>query len=128
MAETMMTLGGFRYSLDTAAYQDLSRTHGWDWQEQSKVGTGPALQYTGQSAEMVSMRGRIFAEYKGGLAQIDNMKAEADKAAPLLLIDGRGNVWGEYVITSINEGQTEHWADGTPRVQNFSITLKRYGD
>ena len=37
------------------------------------------------------------------------------------------NVWGDWVITQIEETGREFYADGAPRAISFSITLAEYG-
>lgn len=123
----MMALGDFRFGLDTAAYQDLSRTNSWRWPSVERIGARPALQFVGPGEESISMSGQIYPHFRGGLGQISAMRAEADKGEPLLLVDGTGQVWGKYVITDIREGQKVFFSNGAPRVQDFDITLQAYG-
>lgn len=123
----MMALGEFRFSLSTAAYQDLSRTNSWRWPSVDRIGARPAVQFVGPGEDSVSMSGVIYPHFRGGLGQIEAMRREADKGEPLMLVDGRGQVWGKYVITDIREGQTEHWSNGAPRKQDFDLTLQAYG-
>lgn len=132
MAEVMMTLGtvsdGFKFSLDTAAYQELSRSNSWNWEEQNQAGTYPNLQYTGKASERITLRGKVFPHFRGGLGQVAAMRALGDKAKPMLLTDGLGKVWGEYIIDSLDEGTRLFWANGAPREQSFTLSLKKYAE
>ncbi|MGE4299813.1 MAG: phage tail protein [Desulfovibrionaceae bacterium] len=128
MAKVMMALGDFRFSLDTAAYEKLVRTHAWQWAEQPRHGRKPGLQFVGEEVETVELEGRIYPAYKGGLGQIDAMRTEAGKGKPLILVDGTGKTWGKYVIQRITETQAVFVTGGAPLRQDFRLQLARYGE
>ena len=123
-----MKLGDFTFSLDTAAYDELRRSYGYEWAEQPRVGGVPALQFTGRKCETITLQGLIYPHFRGGLGQIKAMRREAEKAKPLLLVDGRGFVLGQWVIEGIDESQSLLWANGVPRKIAFSLQLKKFSE
>lgn len=127
-SNVMMALGDYRFSLSTAAYQNLERTMSWRWAAVERVGGRPKQQYIGPGEETVSMDGSIYPAFRGGLGQIDRMRVEANKGEARLLVDGTGKVWGRYCITEIRETQTVFFSNGKPRKVDFAISLKHYGD
>ena len=127
MTETMMALGDFRFSMDTAAYNKLTRTHSYNWPSQSRAGRKPAAQFTGPGEEAISMAGIVYPHFRGGLGQVEAMNMEAAKGEPLQLVDGNGRFWGVYAITKIKEGHEFIDGSGTPYKQTFSLDLKAYG-
>lgn len=126
MSSVMMRLGLYKFSLGTAAYQELSRSTNYRWARQERINTNDALQMTGLGPETIQLRGAVFAAFKGGLGQLDAMRNQALLAVPLPLIDGRGRVHGLWVIEEISETQTVFAAQGAPRKQEFDIRLTRY--
>lgn len=128
MIDVMMMLGAFMFSIDTAAYQELTRTNHYRWPSQERVTREEALQYVGPGAERIGLKGVIYPHYKGGLHQIQLLREEAALGVPLLLVDGNGWFWGKYVIKRIEETRTVFFADGTPRKIEFCLDLKLYGD
>lgn len=52
----------------------------------------------------------------------------ADTGEAYVLVDGAGNVYGAYVIAELNETQSYHTADGTPRRIEFQLTIERVDD
>lgn len=124
----MMALGEYRFSIDTAAYQQLQRTTEYRWQSQARVGRLPAQQYVGPGIDNITLNGVIHPYYKGGLKQLDAMRAEAGKGKPLHLTDGLGHPWQQWVITHIEEAQDTLFKDGTPQKITFRIQLTRYGE
>lgn len=128
MSQVMMMLGDYPFMLNTAAYEKLTRNSGWRWRNQARIGRTPANQYLGPEAQTISMNGMILPEFKGGQTQVTKMRAAADQGEPLILVDGRGKVWGEFVIKSLSETQSLPHANGDPRRIDFQISLEEYGE
>ena len=113
----MMILGAYRFCISNAAYQSLARTSEYNWQEQQRLGTTPAMQFVGAGMETITMQGEIYPQFKGGLRQVT-----------LMLISGNGMAFGRWCITGISETQTVFLKDGTARKITFTLTLKKYGE
>ena len=127
MSETMMALGSYRFSIDSAAYQELKHSQAYRWQAQERLQRRPAMQFLGAGEESIELSGVIYPHFKGGLEQLDTMRTEANKGQPLLLVDGLGFVWGQWVITQIDEGQSFLQGNGQPLKQSFQLKLVNYG-
>lgn len=121
---TMMTLGGYQFGISTATYHELRRSTEYHWPSQPRFGSAPAVQFVGVGDETISLPGVIYPEWNGGTGQLDSMRALADRKQPLLMIDGRGNVMGNWVIERVEEGQETFAQGGVARKQNFVLSLK----
>lgn len=126
MMEVMAILGPYPFGLNTAAFQELNRSTEWKWPSQDVFGNVPARQFVGFGPDAITLPGIIFPEYWGGTGQLDALRALADLGMPQILIDGRGNVLGEYVITGVQERQSVFAAAGAPLRQEFTVSLERY--
>lgn len=122
----MMILGPFRFSVSTAAYQEFSRVSEYRWAAQDVFGERPRLQFTGLGAETATLDGSIFPEYRGGLEQLNSMRAIASTGQPQQMIDGNGRLLGRWVIERVQEKQTIFAAFGVPKRQDFTLQLRRY--
>jgi phage protein U len=69
----------------------------------------------------------IYPHFKGGLRQVDLMRAQAGRGQPMMMVDGMGWVWNRWVITEVQETRTLFMADGAPRQIDFSMKLESYG-
>ena len=127
MTDIMMMLGDFMFSVDTAAYDQFKHRTAWHWKEQGRLNRTPALQYTGAAPEQIDLSGTILPHYSGGLNQLNEMRAHANKAQPLLLVDGLGHVRGDWVILSIEESQSRFIEQGLPLKVDFTLKLQAYG-
>jgi phage protein U len=128
MLGILIALGPFRFSLSGAAYDDLSRSSKWDWPAVDRVGSMPALQFTGPQNDSITLNGRIIPGHTGGIEQLARMRALADLGLPMPLIDGTGRVHGLWVIESVDDTGTRHFKDGYPRMVTFAVGLKKYSD
>lgn len=78
--------------------------------------------------QTLQLEGTVYADYHDGLDQIPRMKEAADKGEPLMLVDGLGNVLGQWVILTLQEKQTFFRSNGLPRKSTFALNLKKYDD
>jgi phage protein U len=127
-SKIMWVLGGFVFSRDTVAPVKTSRSTQYMWAAQPRVGRDDALQFIGLGEDTYVMNGDIYPEYNGGTEQIAALRLLAEQGNALILVDGRGYVYGRWCITVINEIRELFFEDSTPRKIEFSITLKRYGE
>lgn len=124
MTDVMMSLGGFKFGIATAAYEELSQNHSWRWAQQDRIGRKPSQQAVGPDATLISLQGRIYPHWNGGLSQMIDLKALGDSMAPLLMVDGTGRIWGKFVMVKLSETQKSLNEVGQPRRQDFTLELK----
>ncbi len=127
LSTVMMALGTFRFGVNRANYQTFTRDAAFRWARQDRLGRAPALQYLGPDAEEISLEGVIYPHFRGGLRQMELMRAVARQGMPMMLVDGLGWVWQRWAITAVSETKTVFLADGAPRRIDFSIRLQAYG-
>lgn len=123
----MMALGTFRFGITGGDYQRLTRTAPYRWPAQERIGRAPALQYLGPGVETMTLAGTIHPHFRGGLRQVDLMRAQATAGVPMMMVDGMGFVWKRWVIVSVSETRTYLMKDGAPRQIDFQLELQAYG-
>lgn len=121
----LMALGAYRFEAGVGL-DEAERTSKFRWASQEVIGAPPALQYTGPGDDSVEISGTIYPNFRGGLGQVDAMRAQAGMGEPLPLVDGTGRYWGDYVIEEITEGRKVLMPDGAPRKIEFKVSLKRF--
>ncbi|MBU2709296.1 phage tail protein [Zooshikella marina] len=118
----------FRFSRNTAAYQSSQQTHHYRWSQQERISNTPTHQYIGPGQQSLTLKGVIYPYYLGGLEQVEQLRNEAGRGKPFLLVEGTGSVLGHFVIESIESEQTYFLEDGRPQKITFQLSLSRYGD
>ena len=121
--DVMLAVGDYRFSLGTAAYERLRRTWAWRWAQQDVLGAEPFQQYIGPGHTELVINGYVTPHFKGGLKQVDAMRAEADKGETLSIVDSLGEIWGDFVITGITETRRDIGPIGLPLRIEFQVTL-----
>jgi len=119
----MLALGFFIFKRQTLPFQTLNRTTGFNWQSNNRVGNRAAYQYLGPGAETIEIGGELYPELTGGQLSLSGLRTMAELGNAWPLIDGKGWIYGMYVITGINETGTQFYGDGTPRKITFSLKL-----
>ncbi|OLY76460.1 phage tail protein [Pseudomonas sp. ATCC PTA-122608] len=118
----------YYFNLDTAAFDELSRSTEFRWASQERLSRRPAQQAVGMGDEKLTLKGTIYPGFKGGLKQLDTLRSIGARLQPLSLTTGYGDVIGTWCLKSINEEQGALLHGGIPRKQGFSLEFVRYGD
>jgi len=118
----------YYFNLDTAAFDELSRSTAFRWASQERLTRRPAQQAVGVGEEKLTLKGSIFPHFRGGLKQIDTLRSIGLQLQPLILTTGYGEVLGNWCLLNINEDQSTLLQGGIPRKQAFTLEFVRYGD
>lgn len=125
----LLSLGSFKFSVDSAAYTELDRSASYPWSKVERLGNAPQFQAIGKEHRTVSIKGTVFPAYNSvGKDQVEALRELAAKMEPLQMVSGDGTVLGKWVILDISESEAAHFEDGTPRKQGFSMSLERFND
>lgn len=128
----MLQLGDFQFSVDTAAYERLRRTDVFRWVPQDPVSAPTSLQAQSLGLSKISLEGVIFTTYDRsgvpvGTYQLDRIRALAGRMQPLVLTDGRGNVYDLWCVDLLEVGESTFFGNGAARKQEFTINLTKFG-
>ncbi len=128
MADVMMALGGYRFSIDSAALQEMTRSSEYRWSDSKVIGNKPRSEFLGPELDSLEMNGVIYPFYRGGFGQVDLMRAEADTGEAVRLVDGLGKDWGLWTIRRIEENRKKLFVAGAPRKIEFRLSLKEFAE
>ncbi|WP_159977805.1 MULTISPECIES: phage tail protein [unclassified Novosphingobium] len=119
----LMALGMFLFELGSLPFDELQRKMDWRHARSPRIGARDATQYVGPGDEAISLSGAVYLELSDGIVSLDDLRAMADEGEAWPLVSGSGRVYGNFVITAIDERQAYLMADGTPRRIDFGIDL-----
>lgn len=128
MADVMMALGRYRFSIDTAAFEEFTRSQSWRWAAQERLGRVPAQQFIGPGEDRVTLKGVIFPIWRGGLNQTARLSDEAGRGEPLEMVDAFGRGYGRWCITSLSQTRSTFLPGGVPKRIEYTIALIAYGE
>jgi len=127
-APVLLMLGGFKFSVNTAVFRELQRSTSYRWPAQERVGQFDALQFTGPGDDRLTLPGVVYPDFRGGTGQLAALRTLASAGRPLQLIAASGDILGMWIIDNIEETQSFYKPDGTPRKQEFTVSLRKFGD
>lgn len=128
MEAIMMQLGSFQFGISTAAYQEFKRSTEYRWPKQERFGQLPARQFTGPGDDTINLSGTVYPEFNGGITQLDDMRDAASQGQPLMMVSGRGDIMGRWVIERVEESGSIFAEQGVARKQEFSLQLAKFDD
>ena len=128
MPEPLMTLGGYVFGIDSAAYDEMRRVAEYRWEALARIGRSPARQWLGPGDETIELNGTIYPVRRRAEEELDALRAEAAKGEPLRLMLGTGEILGLWVIRRISETAGTFLAGGVPRKADFRVQLAYYGE
>lgn len=121
----LATLGLFVFHMNTIPFQNISRSQTWKHPHQNVVGSMPPSQFTGKDPDEINIKAELRPEITGGENTVEFVRQMADTGQAHPLIMGTGKLMGSFVITNIQEDQSELMWDGKPRSISFTMTLKK---
>lgn len=139
MAETMMALGDFRFSVATAEYQALTTSMSWRWAKKDRYGRKPGKQFHGPDSTTKTLDITVHPESRADVVLFDRLRAMGDSGEPLRLVAGgsalvdgvvkqSGADLGLWVIDSLSVADDNFMRDGTPLVRKGSLSISEYGE
>lgn len=122
---TIIALGLYVFEISALAHDQLQRKSDWKHATTGRIGARDATQFVGPGAETISISGSVYAEIANGRVEIDTLRDMADQGEAWPLVDGAGTVFGDYVITAIDERHAYITDGGLPLRIDFAIDLLR---
>lgn len=124
-------LGDFNFEPNSAMFSKLDRDSSYRWVTIELFGQLPAKQFLGPDSEKITLTGKIYPHFRGGLGQMARLREMANSGKPYLWImtDSKiGQNLGWWVIKSIKESRTLFLDNGVPQLIEFTVELEQYGN
>lgn len=125
-SHVLVALGTYRFSVRNGGLARSKRDTKFRHPEQDAIGMLPPSQFVGPGTDTQTLDVTIYPQYRGGIGQVDDLRSMAGLGTPLVMVDGNGVYYGEWVIESISDTKEFFLADGTPRKIEFSLEIKKY--
>jgi len=119
----MMSLDYFIFNLNTVPYQSQQRSTAQRLQQHIAIGSAVNYQNLGVGEDKQTLSGILYPAITGGPDSLDELRNMQDAGEAYILIDGQGNVLGEWFIESVESTSTEFFKDGAPQKIEFTLTL-----
>jgi phage protein U len=77
----------------------------------------------GRRDDEITFEGVVFPGFTGTLNSVQRLRDAGDAGAPLLLVDGEGIVYGDWVVSRLSERKGPFTPTGIERRAEWSLTL-----
>ena len=122
-------LGDFLFESSTVLPASVERDTQFEWVDQKRIGREPAGQFAGGGKDVFKLEGKVFpCRELGDEVDIIILRDMGKAGLPYWLLDGQGWIYGRWEITGIKEKRRELYPNSKPRLIEFSLDLKRYGE
>jgi len=118
----------FAFETGTLAYQEVTRSRSWRFGRTPRFGAREASQYLGPGDDKVTLTGAILPAISGRFGSLEDLAAMGEEGLAWPLIDGLGNVLGDFVLEQLDHKAGTFLVDGVPRKGDFTISLVRVAD
>ncbi|WP_313515470.1 phage tail protein [Brevundimonas sp.] len=120
----LMTLGEIRFSVEEGSYRQLSQTLEIRVARMDRAGGKSGRQVLGEDMT-IDIEGVCYPGQRHAMDRVDSFVAAARTHKPQMLTDGRGNVWGEFLIERVERrtGEGAFDASGAPLREDFRLSL-----
>lgn len=127
-APVLLMLGSFKFSLNSAVFQELNRTTEAAWGNVPRIGQYNALQFTGPGSDTIELPGVIYPKAFGYAETLDQLREMMMSGNTFRLILGDGRILGLWAILSVREAKSNFGSDTAARRVEFTVTLAKYAD
>jgi len=124
----LMTLGMFVFETDTLPFVTMGRQQDWRFAQTDRFGARKATQFIGVGDDKITLSGALYGGQIGDYGSLTQIREMADTGDAYVLLDGLGNVMGNWFIRSLKDDSSLFYIDGVPRKKDFSLDLERAED
>lgn len=121
----LLTFGGYTFKVIVNPINTYNRKTKYRWPENKNLLTASSLNFVGKDAETLNIDGEIHSLI-GDVSAIDRLRELGDKGEARILMNGRGESLGKWVIENIDEKGDDLQGDSSPTVIKFKVQFKRY--
>jgi phage protein U len=120
-------LGACQFTVAPFNMHETDHESGAAFASHEVLGRMPPLEFVGEAAESWSIRGRLFPERFGGLAEMDTLHAMRRSGSAQFFMRGDGVPMGWVVVERVTEKSSYIGPNGVGRIIEFEASLKRAG-
>ena len=125
MLMIMMSFGDFSFRLPSIVYQELSHKRSARFATNPRVGAGDAWQFVGPGPEVISLSGVTAWGINRASASYARLNGLMQQGVEQALVDGLGNVFGQYVLLSVDISKENFTKLGQAKRTEFTLELER---
>lgn len=142
MAEALMSLGPVKFfspmpNRDTPNFDVQEIDSNFTWIAQGRLSRDPAMQFTGPGEEIISIEGRLYPQYFGGIGTLKTLRLYGRLGKPMTLVrytplDGPNDLMGEnfgrFALRRVRRTDRHIGSLGVANRIDFVVELSAFGE
>lgn len=121
----LMALGMFVFSTASLAPDGIDHDRDWRHERSPRFGARASSQFTGPGDDRIVLSGSLVPELAGDYSAIETLAGMADQGEAFPLMNGLGEILGQYTIDRIGERKGNLVDTGAARRTDFTLELSR---
>lgn len=89
------------------------------------AGSPPVYEHTGEGERSITIRGAVFPEHLGGLANLEMLETLREQGEPQHLIRGDGRMMGWCILDKVSQEHEHLNGMGVGRAISYTLKLQR---
>jgi phage protein U len=116
-------LGSIEFSVPEGTFTAVARHTTWRLDLPDPMeGLGRPVS-RGRGSDEITIDGLVFPGHTGTLASVQRLREAGDAGESMLLVDGEGNLYGNWFIARLNERKGPFLPTGIERRAEWTLTL-----
>ncbi len=119
----ILAWGAVLFTPNKQGFEDLSHKMSFGWQKQELMNQSPLYQATQGLDYEVTIKGKIYALKAGHTQMINILRMQGQSQKPFFMADGRGRIFGKFILLSLDGKESYHLKNGMPLKQEYNLTF-----
>lgn len=116
-------LGSIEFSVPEGTFTAIARHTTWRLDIPDPLeGLGKPVA-RGRGSDEITIDGLVFPGLTGTLSSVERLRSAGDEGESLLLVDGEGNLYGNWFVARLNERKGPFMPTGIERRSEWTLTL-----
>lgn len=118
-----MMLGAEAFCVPMGTFETLERSTRYRLDIPEPVDGQGLPVHRGIYSDTITLQGVVFPGYAGTQRSVQRFRDMATLGISQMLVDGFGNIYGNWYVSSIDERQSHHMGEGQPRRMEYTLVL-----
>ncbi len=119
----VLAWGAVLFTPTKAGFNELQHKMNFGWHKQELMNKSPLYQATKAIDYDISITGVFYTKVIGHDQMLNILKKQGESQKPYFMADGRGRVYGKFILQDMEATDSYHLASGMPQKQEYSLNL-----
>lgn len=119
----ILAWGAVLFTPTKAGFNELQHKMSFGFSKQELVNKSPLYQATQGIEYDLSLSGVFYTKTIGHDQMLNILKAQGESQKPYFMADGRGRIYGKFILQNMEAMDSYHLVSGIPQKQEYSLNF-----